>query len=628
MRPGGKITADVWRGRLARETVDHCDRQGMGSNLSENHVPLILHQRNSAGVQAGESGRSTQMPRTYIPCATINYRMPTGKLHIVPLGGLGEFGMNCMAIRWGDDIIVIDGGLMFPEAELLGVDIVVPDISYLIENRLRVKGIILTHGHEDHIGGLPWILSELNVPVWGTEFTLAYVEDKLEEHGLLDDADLREIRAGESFQIGPFTISPIQVTHSLVDCVALAVHTPLGVIIHTGDFKVDPTPTDNRLFDLHAFAEYGKTGVLALFQDSTNVERKGYTPSERAVRRKFDEVFAHTKRRLFISCFSSSIHRIKLAVEMAWQHGRKVAFAGRSMNNSAEIAEDLGYIEIPEGLLIHPGEMKNFPPEKVCVLISGTQGEPMSALSRAAVDNHKHAKIEKGDTVMLSSRIIPGNEKAIYRMIDHLFRREAHVIYDDGSSPPVHVSGHASQEELKLIINLVKPKYFIPIHGEYRQLKLHAEMAAAMKGSVGNVILIESGDVLEFDELSARKAGRVNVGRVCIDSGSRTDVVEDLIVKDRRHLSEDGIVLPIIAINKLTGKVETTPEIVTRGFSPGEDGFVGGARQIVMQTLDSSSAEEKADYGVIKEKIRADLKRYVSKQTQKRPLIMPVILEI
>jgi ribonuclease J len=517
---------------------------------------------------------------------------------------------------------------MFPEAELLGVDIVVPDISYLIENRLRVKGIILTHGHEDHIGGLPWILSELNVPVWGTEFTLAYVEDKLEEHGLLDDADLREIRAGESFQIGPFTISPIQVTHSLVDCVALAVHTPLGVIIHTGDFKVDPTPTDNRLFDLHAFAEYGKTGVLALFQDSTNVERKGYTPSERAVRRKFDEVFAHTKRRLFISCFSSSIHRIKLAVEMAWQHGRKVAFAGRSMNNSAEIAEDLGYIEIPEGLLIHPGEMKNFPPEKVCVLISGTQGEPMSALSRAAVDNHKHAKIEKGDTVMLSSRIIPGNEKAIYRMIDHLFRREAHVIYDDGSSPPVHVSGHASQEELKLIINLVKPKYFIPIHGEYRQLKLHAEMAAAMKGSVGNVILIESGDVLEFDELSARKAGRVNVGRVCIDSGSRTDVVEDLIVKDRRHLSEDGIVLPIIAINKLTGKVETTPEIVTRGFSPGEDGFVGGARQIVMQTLDSSSAEEKADYGVIKEKIRADLKRYVSKQTQKRPLIMPVILEI
>jgi ribonuclease J len=554
--------------------------------------------------------------------------MPSGKLQLVPLGGLGEFGMNCMAVRWGDDIIVIDAGLMFPEAELLGVDIVVPDISYLIENRQKVRGIVLTHGHEDHIGALPWVLSELNVPVWGTEFTLAYVEDKLEEHGLLDEADLREIRPGERFKIGPFTVHPIQVTHSLVDCVALAVHTPLGVVIHTGDFKVDPTPTDNRLFDLHAFAEYGKEGVLALLQDSTNVERKGYTPSERAVRRKFDEVFARTERRLFISCFSSSIHRIKLAVELAYDHGRKIAFIGRSMNSSAEIAEDLGYVEIPEGLLIHPGEMKNYAPEKVCVLISGTQGEPMSALSRAAVDNHKHAKIEKGDTVVLSSRIIPGNEKAIYRMIDHLFRREAHVIYEDGSSPPIHVSGHASQEEQKLIINLVKPRFFIPIHGEYRQLKLHAEMAGAMHGSVGQVILIESGDVLEFDELGARKTGRVNVGRVCIDSGSRTDVVEDLIIKDRRHISEDGIVLPIIAINKLTGEVETSPEIVTRGFAPGEDGFVTGAKQAVMQTLEASSDEEKADYGVIKEKIRADLKRYISRQTQKRPLIMPVILEI
>src|SRR6266481_4122566 len=426
--------------------------------------------------------------------------MPSGKLQIVPLGGLGEFGMNCMALRWGDDIIVIDAGLMFPEAELLGVDIVVPDISYLIENRQRVRAIVLTHGHEDHIGALPWILSELNVPVWGTEFTLAYVEDKLDEHGLLENADLREIRSGERFKVG--------------------------------DFTVDPTPTDNKLFDLHGFAEYGKEGVLALLQDSTNVERKGYTPSERAVRRKFDEVFARTERRLFISCFSSSIHRIKLAVELAHEHGRKIAFIGRSMNSSAEIAEDLGYVEIPQGILIHPGEMKNFPPEKVCILISGTQGEPMSALSRAAVDNHKHAKIEKGDTVVLSSRIIPGNEKAIYRMIDHLFRREAHVIYEDGSSPPIHVSGHASREELKLIINLVKPRYFIPIHGEYRQLRRHAELAGSMHGAVGKVMLIETGDVLEIDELGARKAGRINVGRVCIDSGSRTDVVEDLIIKD------------------------------------------------------------------------------------------------
>jgi ribonuclease J len=556
--------------------------------------------------------------------------MSSQKLHLIPLGGLGEFGMNCLAIRWGDDIIVIDAGLMFPESELLGVDIVVPDITYLIQNREKVRGILLTHGHEDHIGALPWVLTELKVPVFGTEFTLALVENKLEEHGLLDDADLREIRAGSRFTLGPFTINPIQVTHSIVDCVALAVHTPLGVVIHTGDFKVDPTPTDNRLFDLHTFAEYGKEGnVLALLQDSTNAERRGYTPSERAVRGKFDEIFARTERRLFISCFSSSIHRIKLAFEMAQEYKRKIALVGRSMTEAAEIAMDLGYFDVPEGLLIHPGQIKDYAPQQVCVMISGTQGEPMSALSRAAVDNHKHARIEKGDTVVLSSRIIPGNEKGIYRMIDHLFRREADVIYDDGSNPPVHVSGHASQEEQKLIMNLVKPRYFIPIHGEYRQLRIHADMARQMPGSVGQVLMLESGDVMEFDELGARKLEKVTVGRICIDSGSRTDVVEDLIIKDRRHLSEDGFVLPIIAINKLKGTVESIPEIVMRGFAAGsEEGFVREARRVVTATLDGSTAEEKADYGVIKEKIRADLKRFIVKSTARRPLIMPVILEI
>jgi ribonuclease J len=554
--------------------------------------------------------------------------MAQDKLKLIPLGGLGEFGMNCMAIRWQDDIIVIDAGLMFPEEELLGVDIVVPDISYLTENRDKVRAILLTHGHEDHIGGLPWILSELNVPVYGTEFTLALAEGKLEEHNLLDDADLIEMIPGRRITLGPFSIMPIRVTHSLVDCVALAVHTPVGVVLHTGDFKIDLSPPDNKPFDLHAFAELGKQGVLVLLQDSTNVDRSGYTPSERAVRPKLDEIFAQAKKKLFFSCFSSSIHRIRLAMELAHEHGRKVAVIGRSMDNATEIAQDLGYLDPPQGLIINPGQIRDTPANKLLILISGTQGEPMSALSRAAVNNHKFAKIDVEDTVLLSSRVIPGNEKAIYRMIDHLERRDANVIYDDGHSGLIHVSGHGSQEELRLMINLVRPKFFIPIHGDYRHLKRHAELAGSM-GIVEKAILLEDGDVLELDKDSAAKTGKVTVGRVCIDSGgASTDVVEDLVIRDRKHLSEDGIVLPIIQINKRTGRLENPPEIVMRGTAIAEESLIAEARQVVQRTLDGSSTEEKADYGVIKEKIRTDLKRYIQKSTSRRPLIMPVILEI
>ena len=544
---------------------------------------------------------------------------------MIPLGGLGEFGMNCMALRWQDDIIVIDAGLMFPEEELLGVDIVVPDISYLTENREKVRAIILTHGHEDHIGGLPWILNELKVPVYATEFTLAYVEGKLEEHELLDEIELIEIAPKEKFTVGPFIIEPIRVTHSLVDCVALAIETPVGVVIHTGDFKIDLSPLDEKAFDLHTFAEYGKRGVLALLQDSTNVERTGYTPSERAVIPRLDEIFSRTKKKLFFTCFSSSIYRIRIAMELARAHGRKVAIVGRSMMESSEIAQDLGYIDIPPGLVIQPGQMRDYPPEQLMVLISGTQGEPMSALSRAAVDNHKHAKIDAGDTVVLSSRIIPGNEKSIFRVIDHLYRRDANVICDDGANGLIHVSGHGCQEEMRLLINLVRPKFFIPVHGDYRNLRKHAQVAMET-GAVEHAIVIEDGDVLELDKNDARKKDKVTAGRILIDSGSSIDVVEDLVIRDRRILSEDGIVLAVLAINKRTGKVEQQPEVVMRGFG-GAD-ITDQARELVLKTLDGLSTEQKADYGMVKEKVRADLKRLIQKTTGRRPMIMPVILEL
>jgi ribonuclease J len=551
--------------------------------------------------------------------------MQTQKLKIIPLGGLGEFGMNCLALRWEDNIIVIDAGLMFPESELLGVDIVVPDITYLIENRQYVRAIVLTHGHEDHIGGLPWILSEIKVPVYATEFTLAFVEGKLEEHKLLDETTLIEITPREKFSIGPFTIEPIRVTHSLVDCVALAIETPVGIVIHTGDFKIDLSPLDDKAFDLHTFAEYGKRGVLALLQDSTNVERPGYTPSERAVRPRLDEIFSRARKKLFFSCFSSSIYRIRIAMELAREHKRKVAIIGRSMVESTEIAQDLGYLNVPGGLVINPSQMRDYPVDQLMLLISGTQGEPMSALSRAAVDNHRHAHIDAGDTVILSSRIIPGNEKAIFRVIDHLYRRDADVIYDDGGHGLIHVSGHGSQEEMRLLINLVRPKFFVPVHGDYRYLRRHAQIAMET-GAVEHAIVIEDGDVLELDKDDARKVEKVTAGRVLIDSGSSIDVVEDLVIRDRRILSEDGIVLTILAINKRTGKLEQPPEVVMRGFG-GAD-VTEQAREVVLKALDGLSGEQKTDYGMVKEKVRVDLKRLIQKTTGRRPLIMPVIMEI
>lgn len=556
--------------------------------------------------------------------------MSDKKLQLIPLGGLGEFGMNCMAIRYGDDIIVLDCGMMFPEAELLGVDIVTPDFTFLEENRQHVRALILTHGHEDHIGGVPFLLSQLNLPVYGTKFTLALVERRLEEHDLLGTAKLNPVRPKDIIEIGPFRIEFVHVTHSIVSCLALAITTPLGVIIHTGDFKVDPTPTDNEPFDLHTLADYGKRGVLLLLSDSTNVDRPGYTPSERAVYPRIEELFNRAERRVVVSCFSSSIHRLQQILDAAASVGRKVGLIGRSMLSATEIAHSLGLLKIRDNLLLRPQDIMSAHPAKVVAVVSGTQGEPMSAMSRIAVDNHKHLRLEKGDLFIHSARIIPGNEKPIGRMMNHIARRGAEVVAG-AMNPPVHVSGHASQEELKLILNLVRPRYFVPIHGEYWQMSKHAALASHLQGlGMEETFILETGQTLEIDHHGARYGSKVTVGRVCIDSGSIDDVVEDIIIRDRRHLSEDGFVIPIITIGKHSGRCEGLPEIVSRGFVSFDEGseLLGQARTIVSKTLDNSSNEERTDWGVMQEKIRADLKRFLNKQTSRRPLILPVILEV
>ncbi len=548
----------------------------------------------------------------------------------IPLGGLGEFGMNMMVLRCGDQMIIIDAGLMFPDEELLGIDIIVPDISFLIENTSQIKAFVLTHGHEDHIGALPFVLPPLKtVPIYGTRFTLGLVSAKLEEHGLLKSARLVTVAPRQVEEIGPFRIEFIHVTHSIVDAVMLAITTPVGTIMHTGDFKIDSSPIVGEVIDLLTIAEYGRKGVLALFSDSTNIDRPGFTPSETAVIERLDEIFHHAERKVILSCFTSSIHRVQIVINLCQKYDRKLVLAGRSMLANLKIANDLGFLRIPDGLLVKPGDVKKLPDNRVTLLMTGSQGEPLAALPRLAVDNFKGIKIEAGDTVIVSARIIPGNEKTISRMINHIYKRGAHVFYDDGSQPPVHVSGHASSEELKLMLNLLRPRFFVPIHGEYRQLFRHAELAKSLNAVRSKVLIAETGDRIQFNQEEAEIVGKVPVGRIFIDEGS-LDELEDVVVRDRKHLAEDGIVLPVLAINKATGKLETQPEIITRGFLfvDEEDSLISDSKARVIKTLEESSVEERTDWAVIKEKIRTDLRRFLFKQTSKRPLILPVILEI
>ena len=533
-----------------------------------------------------------------------------------------------MAYEYDGEMVIVDCGIMFPDAQLLGVDIVVPDFTYVREHRDRLRAILLTHAHEDHIGGLPYLLEEVDAPVYGSPFTLALARAKLEEHGLAD-VRLVEMYPGRPFEAGPFHVEFIHLTHSTIESGALALTTPLGTIIHTGDFKFDPTPTDQEPSDLHTLADYGRRGVLALFSDSTNIDRPGLTPSESAVRERLSHIISEAKGRALICCFSSSLHRLQIVADLAQENGRRLCFVGRSMFQNAEIALRMGKLHIPEGLVVPPQDIKKLPPNQVALALTGSQGEPMAALSRVAVNNHRWVAVEPGDEVVISARVIPGNEKHIFRMIDHLYRRGARVHYQDGSQPPVHVSGHGSAEELKLMLGLVRPKYFVPIHGEYRQLYRHLELAKELAVVSEQGFLLESGDVLEFDDQGARRAGRVHVGKVCIDVGT-FDEVEEIILKERRHISEDGIVVPILAINEHTGQLETRPEIVSRGFVPLDEvpELVESARQVILKTIEISNPEEMGDWGVIKEKIRTALRKHFNEETGKRPMILPVVLEV
>jgi ribonuclease J len=549
---------------------------------------------------------------------------------VVPLGGLGEFGLNMLAVSCGETTILIDAGSMFPEAGLPGVDLVVPALDYLDTRGGRVAALVLTHGHEDHIGGVPYVLPRVDGPVLGTAFTLALVENKIEEHGLELGARARVIVPGDRVRVGPFEIEFIRVTHSIPDCVAVVLHTPQGVLVHTGDFKIDYTPLDHQPTDLGRLAELGAAGVLALFADSTNVDRPGVTGSETDVRDAFDEVFATTEGKLIVASFASSVYRMQLIVDLAAKFNRQVAFVGRGMQENSQIAQRLGYLRVPTGIAIKDADVSSARGRDIVCLVTGSQGEPQAALSRIAIDDHRHVSLGPDDTVVLSARAIPGNEKAIGRVINHLARRQVEVVTED--TRHVHVSGHGSVDELKLVLSLVRPRYLIPVHGEFRQLARHARVADLVTGGLPaptRVLLAEDGHRVRFDAEGGRLLDTVPTGRVLID-GSRTGAVDDEMLRDRRHLAADGLVVPVVVVNRQTGRREGAPEIVARGFVPetaAGDVLVDGAA-FLAAAIDGCSVEERTDEGLLKERIRGELRRFLKKRTGRRPMVLPVVMEI
>lgn len=549
------------------------------------------------------------------------------KLKVIPLGGLQEIGKNITAFEYDDEIVVVDCGLAFPEDDMLGIDLVIPDTSYLAKNIEKVKGIVLTHGHEDHIGALPYVLREVNVPVYGTKLTLGLVEYKLEEHGMLSTTKLQTVQAGETIDLGHFKVEFIRSTHSIADSVALAIHTPIGVIVHTSDFKIDYTPIESKPMDLARLAELGRRGVLLLMCDSTNVEREGYTMSEKTVGETFEEIFMDAKSRILVATFASNVHRIQQVINAAVKFNRKVAICGRSMVNVSNAAMKLGYLSAPEGVIVDIDMIDKYPHDRMVIITTGSQGEPMSALSRMAVSEHRKVEIVPGDLVIISASPIPGNEKTVFKVINELFKKGAVVIYE--ALAEIHVSGHACQEELKLIHNLVKPKFFLPVHGEYRHLKQHANLAQKLGMPPENIFVSEIGKVLELTSDSAKLNGSVTSGRVLVD-GLGVGDVGNIVLRDRKHLSQDGLIVVVITTEKETGTIIAGPDIISRGFvyvRESED-LIEKVREITKNALAKCEDKRKNDWSAKKGIIKDDLRDYLYEKTKRKPMILPIIMEI
>lgn len=547
-------------------------------------------------------------------------------LSIIPLGGVEEIGLNMTVMEYENDIIVIDSGLMFPEEDMLGVDFVIPDFTYILENRDKVRGILLTHGHEDHTGALPFLLKEINVPVYGTALTIGLVKEKLREHKL-DDIKLISVIPRQIITLGVFAIQFIRVTHSIVDGVGFGIQTPMGLVVHTGDFKLDPTPVDGQLMDFHKFSEFGEKGTILLMSDSTNAEKGGFTFSEKEVRRSFEEIFTDAKGRIIIATFASNIHRIQQVIDVAVMFGKKIILTGRSIITNAQIALDLGYLKIPENTWLKLEDIRNLRDDEIVLITTGSQGEPMSVLSRIATDEHKKIKIKENDTVIISAKWIPGNERSIGRIINHFFRRGADVIYEKVSE--IHVSGHASKEELKLMLNLVKPEYFMPIHGEYRHKVYHSRLAEKTGIPKSNIFMLDDGDILEITEESAHKNGKVTSGRIFVD-GKGVGDVQDIVLRDRRRLAHDGIVIIILEIEKLTGRIVSGPDIISRGFvfEDASSEIINDVKELVYNTIKKLDSEIISDKSLMQAKIRSALKKYLRNTMERKPMIMPIIFDV